>query len=264
MSDSLATAAIRPDYPEPLWVQTVALITAEIERGTLRPGVRLPPERELCEQLGISRVTLRKALTHLVDEGVLSPSHGRGWYVSGAGTAASPVTGPGQRDWPNSLESFSETAARMGLEATSRVLLAEARPATIDEGELLQLAPGAPLFVLERVRLLGGVPIAVDRDRVPADLIPDHDSIDFATASLYEALAAHDVHPVRAESTIEAVPAEEDVAAHLELEAGKPLLVLTQLVVDADEHPVLSSVIQYSGDRYRLRTQFARSAARRR
>jgi GntR family transcriptional regulator len=259
VSDGLAVS-IRPDYPEPLWVQTVELITAEIERGTLRPGMRLPPERELCQQLGISRVTLRKALTHLVEEGVLSPSHGRGWYVSAPNVA--PATT--QRDWPNSLESFSETAARMGLPATSVVLRADAVPATIDEGELLQVAPGTPLFVLERVRRLGGVPIAVDRDRVPAALIPDHAEIDFTTASLYEALAGNGVHPVRAESTIEAVSADEQLAGHLGLEPGKPVLALNQLVVDAAERPVLSSIIQYSGDRYRLRTSFARTAAKRR
>jgi GntR family transcriptional regulator len=253
VTDGLA-ATIRPDYPEPLWVQTVELIMAEIGRGALRPGVRLPPERELCQQLGISRVTLRKALTHLVDEGVLSPSHGRGWYVSAPGDASAPT----QRDWPNSLESFSETAARMGLAATSVVLRADAVPATIDEGEVLQVAPGTPLFVLERVRLLGGVPIAVDRDRVPAALVPDHAAIDFTTASLYEALAANGVHPVRAESTVEAVSAGDELAAHLDLETGKPVLVLTQLVVDAAERPVLSSVIQYSGERYRLRTSFVR------
>src|SRR6187402_3640688 len=144
---------IRSDYPEPLWIQAVNLINGEIENGTLKPGSRLPPERELCLQLGISRVTLRKALNKLVEQGTLSPSHGRGWYVADGAPAAAP-TAP--RDWPNSLESFSETAARMGLSATSRVLRAEVVPATIDEGELLQVAPGAPLFVLERVRLLGG------------------------------------------------------------------------------------------------------------
>jgi GntR family transcriptional regulator len=200
-------------------------------------------------------VTLRKALTNLVEEGVLSPSHGRGWYVSAPAAPA-----PTQRDWPNSLESFSETAARMGLTAGSRVLRADEVPASIDDAELLQVAPGTALFVLDRVRLLGDVPIALDRDKLPASLVPGHGDLDFATASLYEALEQNDIHPVRAESTVEAISAGEDLAAHLDLEVGKPVLALTQLVVDADEHPVLSSVIQYSGERYRLRTQFARRA----
>jgi GntR family transcriptional regulator len=257
VSDSV-DAAIRPDYPEPLWIQTVELITRQIAEGTLPRGARLPPERELCIQLGISRVTLRKALTHLVHDGVLSPSHGRGWYVADAS-----ATPPTARDWPNSLESFSETAARMGLPATSVVLRATAVPATIDEGELLQVAPGTALFVLERVRLLGGVPIAVDRDKLPAALIPDHDIIDFSTASLYETLARADIQLVRADSTVEATSADADLAGHLGIEPGKPVLVLTQLVVDPEDRPVLASVIQYSGDRYRLRTQFARTKSRR-
>jgi GntR family transcriptional regulator len=151
----------------------------------------------------------------------------------------------------------------MGLPATSIVLHAAASPAQIDEGELLQVAPGTPLFVLERVRLLGGVPIAVDRDKVPAALIPGHDAIDFTTASLYESLIAGDIQPVRADSTVEATSAGDELAGHLGIEPGKPVLVLTQLVVDAADRPVLASVIQYSGDRYRLRTQFARSSGRR-
>ncbi|GAA1935637.1 GntR family transcriptional regulator [Microbacterium aoyamense] len=261
MTDSRADVRIRSDYPEPLWLQAVELISGEIDSGALRPGTRLPPERELCQQLGMSRVTLRKALTHLVDHGVLRSSHGRGWYVASphpTSSSGSPVA----KDWPNSLESFSETAARMGLPATSRVLRADVLAATIDEGEELQVAPGTPLFHLDRVRLLGGVPIAVDRDTIPAALVPGHDSVDFATDSLYRLLTVSGVTPARADSTVEAKSASDDIAGHLDLEPGKPILVLTQLVVDVDERPVLRSIIQYSGDRYRLRTQFARPASR--
>ena len=62
---------IRSDYPEPLWIQAATLIRGQIDEGVLRPGSRLPHERELCQQLGISRVTLRKALNQLVNAGVL-------------------------------------------------------------------------------------------------------------------------------------------------------------------------------------------------
>ena len=142
---------IRPDYPEPLWVQAVNLINAEIANGVLKPGMRLPPERELCLQLNISRVTLRKALARLVEDGVRNASHGRGWYVAAGGSS---------KEWPNSLESFTETANRMGLTATSKVLRSEVTPANLDEADELSIAPGTPLFHLERVRFLSGVPIA--------------------------------------------------------------------------------------------------------
>lgn len=238
MNDSREVAgAILPGYPEPLWIQAVALVRGEIEKGILKPGMRLAPERELCQQLGISRVTLRKALGHLVAEGVLSASHGRGWYVS---QAAMP-----RKEWPNSLESFTETAARMGLKPHSTVLRAEVGPATIDEAERLGIAPGTPLFCLERVRFLNGVPIAVDLTRIPKALVPDIESIDFSTRSLYAALAAAGIEPARADSTIEATKADERV--------------MHQIALGPDQESLFVSTIRYAGDRYRLRTSFARS-----
>ncbi|THG29604.1 GntR family transcriptional regulator [Naasia lichenicola] len=236
-------------YPDPLWVQAVDHIAREIAEGRLPPGSRLPPERELCADLNISRVTLRKALQKLVEDGVLRSSHGRGWFVA---------AGP-QKDWPNSLESFTETAERMGLEASSRILRAEVAPATIDEAEELAIAPGTALFHLERVRMLSSAPIAIDDSRVPASMIPDASSIDFTRASLYEQLAGAGLDLARAESTIEARPADPYLALHLGIEPGSPILAMRQVVADAGDRPIFSSLIRYAGDRYRLRTSFSRT-----
>lgn len=247
-----ATLSIRADYPEPLWIQAVNLINGEIASGALKPGMRLPPERELCKQLSISRVTLRKALTKLVDDGVLNASHGRGWYV--AVTAES-------KEWPNSLESFSETAERMGLTASSEVLRSVVSPASLDEAEELSIAPGTPLFRLDRVRFLNSVPIAIDSTRIPDSLVPGFVDIDFANVSLYEKLADIGLELLRADSTIEAREADADIAEHLNIEVGKPVLEMNQVVVNDAGHPLFASCIQYSGDRYRLRTFFSRSTS---
>jgi GntR family transcriptional regulator len=250
MSDSREIAgAILPGYPEPLWIQTAALIRGEIEKGVLKRGARLTPERELCEQLGISRVTLRRALRQLVEEGVLSASHGRGWYI----TQAAP-----KKEWPNRLESFSETAARMGLRTHSTVLRAESGTATLDEAEQLGIAPGTVLFRLERVRFLEGVAIAIDLTRVPLALVPRIDQVDFAARSLYSTLSEAGIEPMRADSTIEAAKADERTAGLLKIGVGDPLLVMWQLAVGARQEPLFVSIIQYAGERYRLRTSFAR------
>jgi len=245
-----AAGAIRADYPDPLWIQALNLINGEIASGSLKPGIRLPPERELCDRLQISRVTLRKALTRLVEDGVLNAAHGRGWYVS---------ADRGQSEWPSRLESFTETARRMGLTATSIVLRSELVPASLDEAEELALAPGTPLFQLERVRLLGGVPVAIDLALVPAELVPDVQRVDFTRNSLFEQLSHAGVEMVRADSTIEAQEASADLAEKLDLEPGRPVLVMRHLVMDNEERLVLASTIRYRGDRYRLRTSFARS-----
>ncbi|MFJ4632897.1 GntR family transcriptional regulator [Streptomyces sp. NPDC088847] len=251
MNDSSEVSGpVLPGYPEPLWIQAVNVIRGEIDRGVLQPGGRLPPERELCQQLGISRVTLRKALGSLVEAGVLNPSHGRGWYVASSAQ---------KKEWPNSLESFSETATRMGLKPHSKVLRAETSPASIDEAEQLGIAPGAALFRLERVRLLENVPIALDLTRLRHALVPGIEQVDFQEHSLYSTLSAAGVEPVRADSTIEATKADERTAEHLGLAPGDPVLVMRQLALNAQQERLFVSTIQYAGDRYRLRTSFARS-----
>jgi GntR family transcriptional regulator len=247
------TSALDARRPDPLWVQAVATLREQVAEGALPQGSRLPSERDLCRDLGISRVTLRKALQQLVEEGMLRPSHGRGWYV-GADERAED-----RNEWPNSLESFTETAARMGLVPTSLVLRAEPAPATFDEAEQLGVAPGSALFHLDRVRMLDEVPIALDASLVPADLVPGLADVDFRVRSLYITLTAAGLEPAHAETTIEAREADPVLAARLDVEPGRPLLVMHQTVRSAGDRPLLRSSISYVGDRYRLRTSFVRS-----
>jgi GntR family transcriptional regulator len=248
---SVSDFAIRADYPEPLWIQAVDFIRREIQNGNLPQGSRLPPERELCLQLNISRATLRKALTTLVEAEFLRPSHGRGWYIG------SPAV---RKEWPSSLESFTETATRMGLAAESLVLRCEFVPANFDEAEQLGIAPGAPLFQLVRVRLLGGIPVALDSTSIPGALVGGIAQRDFTVESLYDALASAGLEPARADSTIEAQEADEATAGHLGVSRGTPMLILRQLAVDESGRPLFASTVNYAGERYRLRTSFARSA----
>ena len=199
--------------------------------------------------MSISRVTLRRALQSLVEEGVLTASHGRGWYVA---------TDP-PREFPNTLESFSETAARLGLQPSSEVLVAAASPATLDEAEELGIAPGTPVFHLDRIRKLDGVPVAMDNSYFVAALKPDPGGIDFRSASLFRTLSDAGFDLARGETTIEATAADTALAHHLGIEDGKPILVMRQLIHNAAGKPVLSSTVRYVGDRYRLRTFFTRS-----
>jgi GntR family transcriptional regulator len=242
-------ALLDADSPDPLWRQAADLIRHQIEAGKLADNGRIPAERDLLAQLSISRVTLRRALQTLVEEGVLTASHGRGWYVS----ADAP------KEFPNTLESFSETAARLGLVPSSDIIRAEDAPSTLDEAEELGIAPGALVFHLDRIRRLDGVPVAVDTSYFASSIRPDFAGVDFRFASLFEQLLAHGVDLARGETTIEARATDEALARHLDIEQGKPILVMRQTIMDGAGKPVLSSTVQYVGDRYRLRTSFSRS-----
>ena len=237
------------DTAHPLWSRTADLIGGQIERGELAAGARLPPERELCTRLDISRVTLRKALAHLVDRGVLASSHGRGWFVTTAAPAA-------EREWPNELESFTATARRKHMRPSAVVLLHDVHPASLDDAERLLLPAGTPLLRLERVRLLNDVRIGVDRTLMPAAVAPGLERVDFSTASLFEELRDRDVRLDRSVATIEARGADRALARNLEMAEGTPVLVLDQTIYGRDQRPILLSTVRYSGERYRLRTTF--------
>ena len=88
---------------------------------------------------------------------------------------------------------------------------------------------------------------------------PDITGVDFGTASLFALLIGAGVDLARGETTIEARAAEPTLAHHLGIEVGKPILVMRQTVVDSAGRRLLSSTLQYVGDRYRLRTSFSRS-----
>jgi GntR family transcriptional regulator len=225
-------------------------LEAEIERGRRPVGSRLPPERALAQHFGVSRVTLRRSLEEMARAGTIARS-GAGWMV------ASPAIG----EPPNVLMSFSEMAASRGLKPGARVLDRRQRPATIDEADALGLAPGAPLFELERLRSLDDVPILIDRTRIPLSLTPGLFEMDLDGRSLYEALEQnYGLRPARARLTVEAIPADERRARLLGLEPGEPLLLCRQQSEDQAGRRIELCDMVYRGDRYRFMATLERGS----
>lgn len=237
---------------DPLWRRTASTITQRVTDGTYPAGSKLPAERTLTESLGVSRVTLRKALQTLVDEAVLRASPGRGWFVTASpDQTASP--------WPNSLESFSDTAARKGLAASSRVLLCTVGEFSLDLADELAVAPGTPCLHLRRLRLMDNVPIGIDDAWINLVNAPGIEQVDFATASLYVELTQRDAAPAQAQTVIEAAEVSAAEAEPLGLPPGAPVLRMRQVVTDLRRRPLMLSSLTYRGDRYRLQTTFARA-----
>jgi GntR family transcriptional regulator len=246
MATSL-TLALDPDRKDiPLYQQVQVAIADHIAAGRLEPGQQLPSERRLCDQFDISRVTARRALTALVDDGLIEASPGKGWFVSD-GHLSEP---------PNALQSFTTLARARGLEPTARVLCHEVRDATMDEAESLQVAPGASMLELERVRLLDGVPVAVHHCLIPLALCRALADADYGVASVYDILLTKArIAPTLADCTLEATSAGPVIAPLLDLDEDAPVLLSRQTTFDHLDHPIETSRIVYRGDRYRFRTK---------
>jgi GntR family transcriptional regulator len=238
---------------QPLYHRVYREIAKEIESGTLLPGDRLPSERWFCDELGVSRATVRRALEELVADGMVE-SRGRGSFV----------TGDALVEPPNTLMSLSELGRSRGLAASADVLDAGVRAATIDEAEAFAIAPGAELFELRRLRKLDGLPISIDHNRVPLRVLPDALELDFASASLYAALDRAGHAPGRADYDLEARAADRQEAELLGLAPGAPVLFATTVAIGEDGRVVDLGRTVYRAYHYRFQATLMRRAHRER
>ena len=235
---------------QPLRFSTLAnTLTAQIQAGELSEGDRLPSERQLAEQFSVSRQTVRRALAELADAHLIESRPGLGTYV-----ATRPVG-----EAPHMLMSFTEMGSARGLRAGSVVIDRGLEQASMEDAELLGIAPGAQVFRIERLRLFDDLPIGVDLSRIPLALAPGLPDLDFSHASLYAALATAGHPPVRADYSVYADAADAQHARHLGVELGFPLLMAQTVAYDPDGNVVEKGLMAYRGDRYRLQTELTRS-----
>lgn len=248
MAEFPSTGKIAP-APDPLYQQVYEAITGAIRSGQLRPGDRLPPERSFCEQFGVSRATVRRALRGLADEGLVEATVGRGSFIRATGLA----------EPANTLMSFTELAAARGLKPSAKVIDQATRPATPEEASVFGLGLQALVFELVRLRMLDDRPVALDRARIPIAVAPMIAEPDYTTASVYEALESASSAPVRADVIVSAIVADDAGAAELGIAVGAPLIVCKTLSYDVSNRLVELGEITYRADRYQLHTMLVRS-----
>jgi DNA-binding GntR family transcriptional regulator len=207
-----------------------AAIIAEIEgailSGELAPGDRLPPERALAGEHGVSRMTVRQALQSLESRGLLRRAIGR----NGGSFVARPKV---ERDL-GTFSGLSEQLARQGVVAGARVLSARETDGAVE---------------IVRVRLADGEPFAVERSSFPAERFRGLLDCDL-TGSLYELLG--DAAPVRAVERIEPVLADAEDAATLGLRVGSPLMLVDRVAYDDAGEIVETARDVFRGDRTRI------------
>jgi len=190
----------------------------QIRSGILRIGDRIPPEEELAERFGVSRMTARQAVMELVREGWLYRRQGVGTFV----------TQPSFERQLSRLTTLSEELEARGQQnrLRSRVLSRSILPAARPVAELFGLPPRALLLRMSRVRYLDEAPLALQVIYMPAELVRGLRPRDLERGSVYRVLEDRlrlRIH--RAEQRVEAVPAARFHARVLEVPVGSPLLL---------------------------------------
>lgn len=234
---------LRRHHPIPLYQQLQATLRAQIEGGRFGTHQRLPSERELSEQFGVSRMTVRQALDQLSQQGLIYGKVGKGTFISEPKIDQQIVA----------LTGFSEDMQRRGQAASSRVLKAVELMATKDIASALQIELKTKVINLVRVRLANGAPLALENGFLPMHLCPDLISHDFSRESLYDILRnQYGWHLVRAQQTVESRLANDDELEVLELKRPAPILAIERITMVEQGFPIEYVRSAYRGDRYKF------------
>jgi len=233
-------ATIDRRSPVTLHHQCKELLRQRIQAGEFQPGDTIPPERELEARYGLSRTTVRQAISELVSEGVLYRQQGRGTFVS-------------RHNIPYDLRrltSFTEDMRLRGHQPATRLLQAGLVTAPEPAVQALGLL-SAQAFLVERLRLADGESMGIHTAYLPPQLAVDPREL-AAGRSLYGLLAErHHVTVAKAEETLEAVAAPGQVAALLGVRRGMPLMRVERVTYADSGDPVEYVVMLYRADRYK-------------
>lgn len=223
----------------PLYVQLHRRIAGAIVAGALKPGDSLPAERDMAAMTGLSRVTVRKAVQALVAEGALVRRRGSGTFVAPRVERL--------EQGLSLLTSFTEDMARRGRNVESRWIGRTLAAPAPEEVMALGLGAGDRVARLDRVRSSDGVPLAIERASIPAWALPDPGLVG---ASLYAALEARGMRPVRAVQRISAVNLSPRDAELLGVAPGAAGLRIERIGHLASGRVVEFTRSLYRGDAY--------------
>ncbi|MEN4010816.1 MAG: GntR family transcriptional regulator [Chloroflexota bacterium] len=200
---------------KPLYQQVEQELLRQIRREELRPGEKLPSESEISRHFHVSRITARRAINNLIQQGLVYSHQGRGTFV--AHTRIRELSG---------FRSFSEDIRNRRMTPSSRLLcLSRVQPAAKIRAEL-NLSGGSTAYRLERVRLVNGVPAAYEDAYLPETLCPGLDQYDLEKRSLFDVLRSeYNLQPTWADAELEAAAVDERLAAHLGIQPGEAVLI---------------------------------------
>lgn len=228
--------AVSSDDARPLYKQVQAAIREAISAHTLKPDDALPPERELSAQFDVSRITIRKAIAGLVNEGVLDTHHGSGTFVR------SKV----DKNFAQ-LTSFTDEMASRGMTASSVWLDRSTGSVRPEESFTLRASPGTPVYRFSRIRLADDIPMSIEDTTILGECLS---SADVVERSLYEALSQTGNRPVRALQRLKAIILNQEQATRLGASAGDAGLLVERVGFNTAGKAIELSRSCYRGDTY--------------
>jgi GntR family transcriptional regulator len=251
-SDAFLRIRIDKSSPVPAYAQIGDALKNLLRTGAIPAGTPLPPERVLCENLGVSRMTLRQACDALERDGLIESHRGRGTFV-----APRRIQKKQQE-----MRSFTEEIRSRGQTPSSRLLVFRSIKQSTTDRDFFGLPESELIYELERVRLADDVPIAIERIHIPEYLCPNLDRFNLASHSIYKILEEN--YGLTLAHCTEHISAAWPSKAHKQLLQTPPngvVLVVNRRTYTNKETPIELATTTYRGDLFTAVVYSVRSAS---
>lgn len=230
----------------PLYHQIKGDLKARIEEGEWLPGKLIPPEKELCAEYKVSKITALEAIKSLVREGLLKRKQGKGTFVAE----------PKLEQSLNRFYSFTESIRQKGLKLEQRILKVEIIETDKHIAKHLGIKKGEKITEIERLRLVNGEPLYLETIMIPVKLCPNLHLKDIGSKSLNDVLRnEYKIPLIRGRECFEPVIINDYEAQMLGVKDGVPALLLEHTTYTTKNQVVLFSKGIIRGDRCRYYTE---------
>ena len=216
----------------PRYYQLKEIIRSKVRNREWQAGDLLPSEREFCELYGMSRMTVRQALTELVNEGMLHRKHGKGTYVNQLSHSHPQLL--------TRLAGFTELVEAQGQQSLTKVLYAQMKPADKVTAKQLRIKTGQLIFCLQRLRLISETPIALESGLISFIGCEQLLKEDLEHNSLFQLLETkYGLPPLKSEQELDIGVVGTEDADYLNIPTGSPTHLIQVTVYTERDQPIL-------------------------
>jgi len=246
-----AKGIIYPNITKPIYLQLRDILVDLIESGEMTPGDTLPGERSLAEMYDISRVTVRKCIGTMVEQGYLVRSHGKETTVA-------------QRKINHHLGrlvgSVEEFLGSEEINAKIEVIHKAFESGSLSVRRHLKLneKDGSPIYAFTRKINKNGMPVAINFSFVPYDIGKIVDTLDLSSAKVFGCLESAGYNLSYGEQEITAAICGKDEASALNYEVGQAVLVIRRTTYLENGYPILYEKTVYRSDNYQYSIRLQR------
>jgi len=229
---------------EPIYKQIIKSIKKKISAKEWKEGDKIPSEEEMVAELEVSRGTVRKAISVLVEDGILEKIQGKGTYIAKA-TISYPFA--------QELVSFAESMDQKHLNFATKVLVCEKVKPTPFLQDQLNIGENSPVLYLQRVRTVDTVPAILSNNWVSLERCPNLENIDYTKITLFDAIEESMGEKIsygtRDFLASKITPAQSKL---MDLKVDDPILDMKQRTFNKQDDPLEVSDIYLRTDQYRV------------